>query len=511
MRLGIDFGTTRTVVAGQEGRNYPIYSFSWKGELKEFIPSVVAARGGNVYFGWEALDLLAEPDVFLLRSLKRLAGHLRPEDPLDLGPDTSVTMLDAVTLFLSHVKSMILKHGNIPLRKKSPLDVFVATPANANSNQRYITLEAFKRAGFNVLAAMNEPSAGAVEFLHRYLRNMGPRSPKRYVAVYDLGGGTFDTSVVGIQEQYHDVMAHEGIARLGGDDFDEVILDLVLEEAGIPRHTLNPSDFTRLLEECRERKEGLKANTKKMVVDLGAVVKGKRPVVLETALIYDRCKPLIQSSLESIQRLLLRLGENPEDNRSLAAVYLVGGSVAFPPVSRSLRDAYPNKVKTSPFPHAATAIGLAIAGDPEARIKVQETVSRYFGLWRERGKDKIFDPIFLKDRQVDPETGGLKVSRTYRPVHNIGLLRYMECSSLGQEGEPEGDIALWKDVYFPYDPGLKSRKDLRRVPVRRLPELSSQEVVETYEYNEQGVIRIEIENRTSGYRKLFNLGPESQT
>ena len=511
MRLGVDFGTTRTVVAGLEGGNYPIYSFSWKGELREYIPSVLAARGGNIYFGWEALDLLPEQDVFFLRSLKRLAGHLRPEDPLDLGPDTSVTMLDAVTLFLSHVKSMILKHSNFKTRKKIPLDVFVATPANANSNQRYITLEAFKRAGFNVLAAMNEPSAAAVEFLHRYLRNMGPRSPKKYVAVYDLGGGTFDTSVVGIQEHQHEVVAHEGIARLGGDDFDEVILDLVLEEAGIPRHTLSPSDFTRLLEECRERKEGLKANTKKMVVDLGAVVKGKRPVVLETALVYDRCKPLVQGSLESLQRLLLRLGENPEDNRSLAAVYLVGGSVAFPPVSRSLRDVYPNKVKTSPFPHAATAIGLAIAGDPEARIRVQETVSRYFGLWRERGQDKIFDPIFLKDRQVDLETGGLQVSRTYRPVHNIGLLRYMECSALGEEGEPEGDIALWKDVYFPYDPGLKNRKDLRRVPVQVHPELSSQEVVETYAYDAQGLIRVEIENRTSGYRRLFNLGPESHT
>jgi len=511
MRLGVDFGTTRTAVAGQEGGNYPVYSFFWKGELKEYIPSVVAAKEGKLYFGWEAVDLFSEPDAFLLRSLKRLAGHLRPEDPLDLGPGVSVTMLDLTTGFLSHLKGMILKHSNIPLRKKTPLEVVVATPANANSNQRYITLEAFKRAGFNVLAALNEPSAAAVEFLHRYLKNMGPKSPKKYVAVYDLGGGTFDTSVVGIQERHHDVVAHEGIARLGGDDFDEVILELVLEEAGMTRHHLSPSDLTRLLEECRERKEGLKANTRKMVIDLGTVVKGKRPVVLETALVYDRCRALIESSLDSLQRLLRHVGDHPEDNRSLAAVYLVGGSVAFPPVSRVLRDAYPNKVKTSPFPHAATAIGLAVAGDREAPIKVQETVSRHFGLWREKGKDKCFDPIFLKDRKVDFDTGRLKVSRTYRPVHNIGLLRYMECSALGQEGEPEGDIALWKDVYFPYDPGLRNRKDLRRVPVQVLPELSSQEVTETYEYDEQGLIRVEIENRTSGYRKHFNLGPENAT
>jgi molecular chaperone DnaK (HSP70) len=82
-------------------------------------------------------------------------------------------------------------------------------------------------------------------------------------------------------------------------------------------------------------------------------------------------------------------------SRSLAAVYLVGGSVSFPPVARKLREAYPSKVKVSPFPHASTAIGLSIAGDPNANIKVRESVSRHFGIWRERGKDKIFDPIFL--------------------------------------------------------------------------------------------------------------------
>jgi molecular chaperone DnaK (HSP70) len=511
MRLGIDFGTTRTVVAGQEGGNYPVHTFSWKGEMKEYIPSLVAARDGRLHFGWEAVDLLDEPDVYLLRSMKRLAGHLRPDDVLDLGPALSVTMLDLVTGFLTHVKNMLLKYSSFPFRKKTLPEAIVATPANANSNQRYITLEGFRRAGFKILGAMNEPSAAAVEFLHRYLRNVGPRSPKRHVAVYDLGGGTFDTSVVGIMDRRHDVLAHEGIARLGGDDFDEIILDLVLEEAGIARNYLGPSVVARLLEECRERKEGLKANTRKMVVDLGAVVRGKGPVVLETALVYDRCTPLIQSSLDSLRRLLDRLGEEPEDSRSLAAVYLVGGSVSFPPVSRSLREIYPKKVKTSPFPHASTAIGLAIAGDPEARITVQETVSRHFGIWREKGQDKIFDPIFHKDRQVDPVSGSLKVSRVYHPVHNIGLLRYMECSSLGEEGEPEGDIALWKDVYFPYDPTLRGRKELRRVPVRTCPELSSQEVVETYEYDEQGLVRVEIENRTSGYRKVFTLEPEIGT
>jgi molecular chaperone DnaK (HSP70) len=420
-------------------------------------------------------------------------------------------MLDLVTSFLSHVRRMVIGYGNLRIAKKSKIEVMVATPANANSNQRYITLEAFRRAGFIVLGAMNEPSSAAVEFLHRYLRNLGPRSLKKYIVVYDLGGGTFDTSVVGIAEHGHDVLAHEGIARLGGDDFDEIILNAVLEKIGLPSSDLDSSDMVRLLEECRERKEGLNSNTKKMVVDIGSVLQGMDPVVLETGAVYERCWPLIQKSLESVQALIgapNSPGIVAEDPRSLAAIYLVGGSVSFPPVARVLRELYASKVKVSPFPHASTAIGLAIAGNPEARIVVRESVSRHFGVWREQGKDKVFDPIFLKDRRVDTDTGRLEITRIYRPVHNVGLLRFLECTSLGKGGEPEGDIALWKDVYFPYDPQLKRLKDLTKISVEPRPDLCSQEMVETYQYDREGIIRVQIENRTSGYRRDYDLGPK---
>jgi len=178
-------------------------------------------------------------------------------------------------------------------------------------------------------------------------------------------------------------------------------------------------------------------------------------------------------------------------------------------VSRKLREAYASKVRISPLPHASTAIGLSIAGDPKAKINVRESVSRHFGIWRERDKDKIFDPIFLKDRQVDSDTGRLRVTRTYNPVHNIGLLRYLECSSLGKAEEPEGDIALWEDVYFPYDPKLRDRRDLPKISVEKYADVSSEEVTEAYEYNEEGIIQVEIENKTSGYKRLFTLGPKA--
>jgi molecular chaperone DnaK (HSP70) len=435
IRVGIDFGTTRTVVAAQDNGNYPMYTFSCQGEAKEYIPTLVGVKDGVLVFGWDAASLLSQSNAYLLRSMKRLAGQLRPEDPVDLGPNFSITLLEVVTLFLSHVRQMILEHGNITTGELDTLEVMVATPSNANISQRYLILEGFRRAGFTVLGTLDEPWAAAVEFLHRYMRDLERRSSEQYVAVYDLGGGTLDTSVVRIAEWGHDVIAHQSVGKLGGEDFDGIILSLALEQIGLAQESLPPTDRARLMEECRERKEGLKSNTRKMVVDLSTVLKDQKPVILDTEIVYEHCGPLIERSLRILQSLLEGIDQNPEQSDSLAAVYLVGGSVSFPPVARKLRKMYRSKVKVSPLPHASTAMGLSIAGDPKANIKVRESASRHFGLWPVAGNDKAFDSIFDKDRPLDSDTDVLWVTRTYNPVNDIPLLPNPECRSLGKEEE----------------------------------------------------------------------------
>jgi molecular chaperone DnaK (HSP70) len=264
------------------------------------------------------------------------------------------------------------------------------------------------------------------------------------------------------------------------------------------------------LEECRERKESLRINTRKMVIDLDTVLKDAEPVVLETAQVYDHCRPLIQKTLEAVQALLNKLaideGKDWKPQR-LAAIYLVGGSVSFPPVARVLRELYTNKVRISTMPHASPAIGLAVAADKNARLWVRESVSRWFGIWREMDRDKVFDPIIRKDEQVNPRTGRLVVRRDYRPRHNIGLLRFLECSDLGKSGEPEGDITVWKDIYFPYDPKLEERSDLSDVPIASRTDLSDQQIRETYHYSVQGIVHVEIENLTTGHRRRYRLEP----
>ncbi|MBI5582964.1 MAG: Hsp70 family protein [Deltaproteobacteria bacterium] len=511
VRLGIDFGTTRTVVAAVENGNYPICTFSIADEVKEYIPTLAAVEKGRLFFGWEAARRLQDSEVYVLRSLKRLIGRARPDDPIEIAPDFSLPALELVSLFLGHVREMILRHSPLNLPKARPLEILAAVPANAGSNQRYLTLEAFRRAGFRVRGLLNEPSAAAVEFVHRYLKDLGPKSPKKYLVVYDLGGGTFDTSVVGFACNRFDVIAHRGISRLGGDDFDQVILEKALEEIDLRREELPPGAETQLLEECRERKEGLKPNTQKMLLDLALAEEVERSVILGTKEIYERCGPLIERSLNTVQQVMNDLQQfaiDPEDGQNFAAVYLVGGSVAFPPVSRRLRELFARKVRISPYPQAATAIGLAVAADPQARVRIRETVSRYFGLWREReeGKEKVFDPIFFQDRDLGSEGSAKEVVRSYRPAHNIGHLRFLECSALSAEGEPRGDLFVWDDVYFPYDPRLRQEPDLARVPLEKNPTLAAQQIRETYTYDRKGIIHLVIDNLTSGYRKEYAFG-----
>src|SRR5262249_59303721 len=116
-----------------------------------------------------------------------------------------MTALELATEFLAGLRQALAERSNLALPgsrtspgSREPLEAMVAVPANASSAQRWLTLEAFRRAGFSPVGMLNEPTAAAVELAHRHLGELTRRSPKRYVIVYDLGGGTLDTSAVSL-------------------------------------------------------------------------------------------------------------------------------------------------------------------------------------------------------------------------------------------------------------------------------------------------------------------------
>lgn len=511
MRLGIDFGTTRTVVAATIEGRYPVAVFDTGRGYSDFIPGLAVSSSSEMSLGWEALDRLATHVPSALRSIKRVVSGLSPDDAVS-ALLSHPSALDLTTEYLRRLARMLVERSNLDVGPDEPLEAMVAVPANANTRQRYLTMEAFTRAGFRVLGMINEPTAAAIEFAHRSRGGLSRRSPKRYVVVYDLGGGTFDTSAVSLVGRRFELMATEGISELGGDDFDQAILELALESAGTSTQNLQSVERALALEACREAKEGLTSASRRMLVDLSQAISGLSPVTLETAAVYARVTPLVMRTLDLIDRIFLQLvssGIDPNNPRELGAVYLVGGSTAFPLVGRLLRERYARKVQLAAQPHAATAVGLAIAADPAADLYVREAVTRHFGVWREGegGRDKIFDPIFTKGALS--ESGEHVVERRYSPVHAVGHLRYLECSELGAQGQPAGDLTPWCDLFIPYVPELADCGDLPALAAdRHLPE-GSEHVIERYAYQRDGRVRVAIENAERNYRREFVLGAPS--
>jgi hypothetical protein len=254
----------------------------------------------------------------------------------------------------------------------------------------------------------------------------------------------------------------------------------------------------------------MSGTSRKLVVDFGAALPGVDPVALEASAVNAACEPLVERTIELLERIFDRVRErgiDPANPRELGGVYLVGGATAFPLVSRLLRDRYKKKVLVAPKAHAATAIGLAMAADPDAGVLVREAVTRHFGVWREgeAGRSKVFDPIIQKGA-LPAGDGALEVERAYRPVHSVGRLRFLECTELGADGQPHGDLTPWCDILFPYDPALAERGDLAFVPPEQRLGDAGEEIIERYSYGRDGSISIAIENRTRGYSRQYVFG-----
>src|SRR5262245_22989717 len=509
MLLGIDFGTTRTAVAAVDRGNYPIVSFQTEGgDTLDWYPSVAAAHDKELAFGFDAAQKQSEQDWQILCSFKRQLGTIGPDEQIELG-DVRLTALDLLTSFLAQLRRDLLTRSNLRIKTREKLQAVISVPANANSNQRFITLESFRRAGFEVRGMMNEPSAAGIEYAH-HLSTGGSTSRREVLIVYDLGGGTFDSSVISLVDRDHEVLSSDGLAKLGGDNFDIILLDLALKAADI--NEVSDHALITLLEECRRKKESLHPNTRRITIDLGLGIEGAGEVTVNINDFYQECQPLIDLTIEAMEQVM----ENSAHlagfdlREAAAAVYMVGGSSDLPLVSRLLREKYGRQVRRSPYPHAATAVGLAIAADNEAGYKLRERFTRHFGVWREwdDGHSVSLDVLFEKETLL-PSQGSpplLRVRR-YAPTHNIGDFRYLECRRLDPSGQPQGDISPWDEILFPFDPGLQSgngHSDLNQIAVTRGHHYGNV-VEEIYSCDSSGIIEVEIADVTNRFSRRYRL------
>ncbi len=506
VRLGIDFGTTRTLVARVESGNYPLVAFETEwGEAEEWYPSLMAGKGNERVFGWDAWSKLPDEDWHKVRSLKRLLSKAHPGTALKIG-DRNVPILNLLIEYLTALRRDLVERSNLHIRGPVAFEAMIGVPANANNNQRFLTLEAFRRAGFEVLGGTNEPMAAGIEYAYRFRQRAADRRLE-YLLVYDLGGGTFDLSVIQMSELSHRVMTTAGIERLGGDDFDQILADLALAKAGLQPEGI--SSFW-LLEECRERKERLTPHTKKIHLDLSRAAGKDLEATVRVEEFERHILPLVEKTIESVDSALAQPspGEASPGWSQNAGLYVVGGAAELPLIPRLLRERYGRRVRKSPYPRAATAIGLAIAADELAGFTLEDRFTRHFGVWREAeaGERITFDPIFPKDMLL-PVLGEppLTRSRRYHPAHNIGHFRYLECSQMDPDGQPTGEITAWDEVRFPFDPLLNGKNEWETMPIQRLGIQEDVEAEEIYTCDSQGMVRVTLVNHTTGVQKSYDL------
>jgi molecular chaperone DnaK len=348
--LGIDLGTTQSAVGAVES-GFPILLADAEG--RRITPSAVwFGADGAVEVGRKALRRRTVEPGRVVTSVKRLMGRRHGEErefcvPMERAADGGVKVLGRSP---EEVSAEILKElkriAEMRLERTAEKAV-ITVPAYFNDAQRAATKRAGELAGLEVVRILSEPTAAALAY---GLDKLGERSR---VAVYDLGGGTFDLSVLEMQDGVFQVLATRGDTRLGGDD-----LDLALARGLAPDFdTLDAAAKVRLLDEAERVKRAL--SERESETFRAPFYDGSRS--LETAVtradLETLAKPLVARTLTCCRQALSDAGTGVAE---LDAVVLVGGSTRIPAVRRAVAELFGREPDLSQHPDEAVALGATI-------------------------------------------------------------------------------------------------------------------------------------------------------
>ena len=365
--VGIDLGTTNSLVATvRSGTPETLPGNSELGhqeldsEQQYLLPSVVHySATGQVTVGETAYAQSSEDPLNTLISVKRFMGR-GIEDIKTLGsqlPYEMVTSDSGMPNFKTvagnispvaasaEILQVLVERAELAL--DGALDGAVITvPAYFDEAQRQATKDAATLAGVKVLRLLNEPTAAAVA----YGLDQGGEG---VIAVYDLGGGTFDISILRLSHGVFEVLSTGGDSALGGDDFDRALAQWIVEQAGLDQD-LNPSQQRQLLMEARKAKEALSGQSE---VEINVV--GWSGVLDRTQLnlLID---PLIDKTLRACKRALRDAGLKAED---VASVVMVGGSTRTLRVREKAAEAFGQQPLVNIDPDSVVAIGAALQAD----------------------------------------------------------------------------------------------------------------------------------------------------
>lgn len=338
MILGIDLGTTHSAV-GVVDSGFPILLANEEG--KRIIPSAVwYGQNGEIEVGYKALRRRVTDPMRVVTSVKRWMGAERISDPV----------LNAIGKTPEEVSAEILKElkriAEWRLETEAKQAV-VTVPAYFNDSQRAATKRAAELAGLEVVRILNEPTAAALAY------GLDKLKDRSRVAVYDLGGGTFDLSILEMQDGVFQVLATHGDTRLGGDDVDQMIINYLLDGLG----ELTAEMKMRFLEEAEKAKRILSEEDSCIVRIPFYDGSNSFEKTLTRAELNAMTRDWIAKSLKCSQQAMLDSGLK---NSDLNAVVLVGGSTRMPAVRTAVAEFFAKNVDVTQHPDEAIALGATI-------------------------------------------------------------------------------------------------------------------------------------------------------
>ncbi|MDN3653880.1 Fe-S protein assembly chaperone HscA [Thalassotalea ponticola] len=360
LAAGIDLGTTNSLVASVMS-GLPKTLVDANG--KDILPSVVSYQAKQVLVGDSANALAIEDPQNTIVSAKRLIGRSLadiqqkyPSLPYEFVGDESHPSINT----RQGVKNPVQVSADIlkTLAERAQMSlgdelqgVVITVPAYFDDAQRQSTKDAAKLAGLNVLRLLNEPTAAAVA----YGLDSGQEG---VVAVYDLGGGTFDISILRLNKGVFEVMATGGDSALGGDDFDHVLSNLIVEQAGLQR-PLSHGLERQVLMQAKAVKEALSSAEQtncQLTLEDDTVVQFDISRAQFNALI----QPLVNTTLRACRRSLKDAGVSQDE---VLEVVMVGGSTRVPLVREQVAAFFNRQPLTSIDPDKVVALGAAIQAD----------------------------------------------------------------------------------------------------------------------------------------------------